>query len=42
MYYKELETSKDVKKQFNENQGRAASTRLAKIAEKKRLKKLHK
>lgn len=42
MYYKELESDAAVKKQFNENQGKAAAARLAKVAEKKRMKKLHK
>jgi hypothetical protein len=41
MYFKELETSKTVKRQYNENQGKNAAERLAKIAARKRTKKLH-
>lgn len=42
MYNRDLETSADVKRQYNENQRKNAGERLAKVAAKKRLKKLHK
>lgn len=41
MYYRDLETDAKVKRQYNANQGKSAAERLAKVAMKKRNKKLH-
>ena len=42
MYNRDLETDAEVKRMYNENQRKAAAERLAKVAAKKKLKKLHK
>jgi len=39
MYNRDLETSADVKRQYNDNQRKAAAERLAKVAALKKLKK---
>ena len=40
MYNRDLETDADVKRQYNENQRKSAAERMAKVAAKKKLKKL--
>lgn len=42
MYNRDLETDAEVKRLYNENQRKNAAERLAKVAAKKKLKKLHK
>ena len=42
MYNRDLETDAEVKRLYNENQRKMAAERLAKVAAKKKLKKLHK